>query len=63
MDLILSGPHHQVIEMFKDRLLIVLVKRLGGEVSLPVAEVDDTAKDNLSFKLVDNVFHFTVTKK
>ncbi len=59
----LSVPHQQVIEMFKDQLLIVLIKRMGGKVSIPVAELDDTGKDNLAFSLVDRVFHFEAQKK
>lgn len=30
------------IEQMKDQLLIVLIRRLGGKVVLPVAEIDDT---------------------
>ena len=34
-----------LMDRFKDQLLIVLLKRLGGEGSIPVAEVDDTGQD------------------
>lgn len=61
----LSGPHAAVIEMLKDQLLIVLIKRLGGKVDLPCAEVDDTAGDNLAFSVDQEtrVFHFEVWRK
>lgn len=59
----LSVPHQQVIEAMKDQLLIVLIKRLGGEVSIPAEEIDDTGNDYLAFDLVDRVFHFTTRRK
>lgn len=30
------------LEQMKDQLLVVLIKRLGGAVVIPVAEIDDT---------------------
>ncbi len=55
--------HADVLDDFKEQLLIVFLKRLGGKVSIPVAEVDDTAQDNLAFRIVDGVFHFETRKK
>lgn len=55
--------HAAVLDDLKDQLLIVLVKRMGGKVSLPVAEIDDTAQDLLSFRIADGVFHFEASKK
>ena len=55
-------PAH-VLNQLKDQLLIVLVNRLGGEVELPVNEVDGTGQymmdleadhNNGSFKLKVN---------
>lgn len=65
IDLARSGApeHAAVLDDFKDQLLIVLVKRLGGKVSLPVTEVDDTGRNTLSFNIVDGVFHSVVGKK
>lgn len=38
-----ENPHHAALmDDLKDQLLIVFLKRLGGQVSIPVAEIDDT---------------------
>jgi hypothetical protein len=59
-----GGLHADVLDDFKDQLLIVFLKRLGGKVSIPVAEVDDTGQDNLAFCIDENrVFHFETRKK
>lgn len=58
-----APEHVKVLDDFKDQLLIVLLKRLGGKVSIPVAEVDDTGQDLAAFKIVDRTFHFEVRKK
>ena len=55
--------HAAVLDDFKDELLIVFLKRLGGKVSIAVAEVDDTGRDLLAFKIVDGVFHFEMQRK
>lgn len=34
--------HADVMDNFKDQLLLVLIRRLGGKVEIPVAECDDT---------------------
>lgn len=60
-----APEHAAMIDNMKDQLLIVLFKRLGGEVEIPVAEIDDTGMDTLSFS-VDfdkRVFRFVVGKK
>lgn len=60
----LDAPEHAaVIDELKDQLIIVLMKRLGGSASIPVAEVDDTGGDTLSFNIIDRVFHFKIGKK
>lgn len=54
-----------MIEMMKDQLLIVLILRLGGAVTVPVAEVDDTGGVVMTVD-VDNdarTFKFEVKKK
>lgn len=58
-----SGPHAEVMENFKEQLLIVFLKRLGGKIDIPVSEVDDTAQDILSFCIRDKVFYFELSKK
>ncbi len=56
--------HAAVLDDFKDQLLIILLKRLGGQVSIPVAEVDDTGQDMLAFRIDEQkVFHFVLRKK
>jgi hypothetical protein len=55
--------HAAVLDDFKDQLLIVLMKRLGRKVSIPLTEVDDTGGDLLHFAIVDGVFHFELRKK
>lgn len=55
--------HAAVLDDFKEQLLIVFLKRLGGKISVPVAEVDDTGGDLLAFSVVDGVFHFETRKK
>jgi len=60
-----NAPEHAaLIDDLKDQLLIVLIKRLGGSVTLPVAEVDDTGQDMLAMS-VDPItgFYFEVVKK
>ena len=58
-----AGLHADVLDDFKDQLLIVFLKRLGGKVSIPVAEVDDTGQDNLAFSVRDGAFHFETKRK
>lgn len=59
-----SPEHAEVLDDFKDQLLIVFLKRLGGKLSIPVAEVDDTGGDMLAFSIdADRVFHFETRKK
>jgi hypothetical protein len=58
-----APEHAAVLDDFKDQLLIVLLNRLGGKVSIPVAEVDATGQFVGAFSVNDGVFHFTVSKK
>lgn len=58
-----APEHAALIDAMKEQLLIVLLKRLGGEVSIPVAEVDDTGGDLFAFSVIDGVFNFKVRKK
>jgi hypothetical protein len=60
----MDAPEHAaMLDDFKDQLLIALVKRLGGKVSMPVAEVDDTGSDLLYFAIRDRAFIFEIRKK
>lgn len=62
-----APAHAQLMEDFRDQLLIVLLKRLAdasGKLVIPVAETDDTAQDLVSVRLTDdNCFEFTLSKK
>lgn len=59
-----APEHAEVMDDFKDQLMIVFLKRLGGRVSIPVSEVDDTGEDMLAFRISeDRVFHFEIRKK
>jgi len=59
--------HADVLDDFKDQLLIVLLKRLknkyGDDLVFPVAEVDDTGQDMVAFQILDREFHFHLEKK
>ncbi|KQW22131.1 hypothetical protein ASC80_01670 [Afipia sp. Root123D2] len=56
--------HAQLINDLKEQLLIVFLRRLGGKLSLPVAEVDDTGSETLSFNLENgDTFNFELCKK
>ena len=60
-----SPEHAALLDDFKDQLLVVLLKRLArdGVVVIPVAEVDDTGQDLVSFQVVSREFRFTIGKK
>lgn len=57
--------HAALLDDLKDQILIVLLKRLGGTVTLPVAEVDDTGQDLVLFAIdaEERTFRFEVRKK
>lgn len=66
-----AGIHADVMEDFRDQLLIVLIKRLAdkdGNLVLPVAEVDNTGRDLLAMSVQgvggpSPAFHFQVQPK
>jgi hypothetical protein len=59
-----AGLHADVIEAFGQQLLIVFLKRLGGKASIPLAEVDDTGRQCLAFRIDEHkVFHFEIQEK
>jgi len=61
----IAPEHAQAIDNMKDQLLIVLFKRLGGKVKLPIDEVDDTGGYMLLFSVDQKkrTLNFEVTKK
>ena len=47
-----------------EQLLVVFLKRLGGSISVPLAEVDDTGQDIMYMTIDENkTFHFEMRKK
>lgn len=51
------------LQRFKDQLLIVLLKRLGGQVTVPVSEIDATGQDLMAFELVGAEFRLALRQK
>jgi hypothetical protein len=59
-----APEHAAMLDDLKDQLLIVFLKRLGGKVRIPVAEVDDTNMDLFAFSVdAKGVFHFEIQRK
>lgn len=58
-----APEHAAVLDDFKDQLLLVLLRRLGGKATIPVAEVDDTGGLLLAFSVVDGAFNFELRRK
>ena len=58
-----APDHAAVLDNLKDQLLICFLKRLGGKISMPVAEVDDTGDDLFAFGVREGVFHFEIRRK
>lgn len=63
-----APEHTRLLDDFKDQLLLVLIKRLGGSVEIPVSECDDTGGNLLVMRVSgvagsDPVFHFEVSRK
>lgn len=61
-----AGIHADVLDDFKDQLLVVFLKRLqkaGQKLDFPVAEVDETGHDLVSFSVDKGIFHFVLSKK
>lgn len=57
--------HADVIDNLKDQLLLVLIERLGGDITIPVSEVDNTGGKllNMSLDPAKREFHFTLGRK
>jgi len=65
-----GAPHHDVLENFRDQLLVALLKRLAGKegvIQIPVAEIDATGDSIVHFAVrpgpAGQVFHFEVRRK
>ena len=61
----LSYEHQQALMRTLPQLLIVLINRLGGEVTVPATEIDGTGKFNLAMQLdpETRTFTFVVRRK
>lgn len=61
----LSPEHREKVRSMLEQLLIVFVKRAGGSISIPAAEIDNTSQDLLAFKIDPDTreFIFTALKK
>lgn len=59
------NAHADMIDNFKDQLLVALLKRIGPNVTIPVAEVDATGDSIVSFSVNQDTkaFEFVVTRK
>jgi hypothetical protein len=55
--------HAAVLDDFKDQLLIAFIRRLGGKISIPVKEVDETGSYVVSFNIENGAFNFVMEKK
>lgn len=55
--------HANVIDTFKEQLLIAFLHRLGDRVSIPVSEVDATDRFVLKFSVNDGTFNFVLERK
>lgn len=60
-----APAHAALIDDLKEQLLIVFLKRLGGKVTVPVSEVDDTGQDLFAFRVDPDTkeFHFELRRK
>ena len=58
-----SPEHAAMMDDLKDQLLLVFLRRLGGKVSIPVMEIDNTGMLVMSFNIIDGVFNFELGKK
>lgn len=61
----LSPEHAAMLDDLKDQLLIVFLKRLGGRLTIPVREIDDTGHDLFAFQVdpVTRDFTFELSRK
>lgn len=60
-----SPEHAAVLDDFKDQLLIVMLRRLGGNVEIPIRECDETGGQLFMMKVDEEkgMFHFELRSK
>ena len=63
-----AGIHAEVLDNFKDQLLVVFLKRLqdlGHSLTFSLTEIDDTGQDLVNFRVdpITQQFQFQLQKK
>jgi hypothetical protein len=58
-----APEHAAMIDSFKEQLLVALVVKAGGKLSIPVADVDATGGWVLALAVHDGAFHFEARRK
>lgn len=58
-----APEHAEVLDNFKDQLLVALVVKAGGKLTISVADVDATGGWVLAFAVRDGAFHFEARRK
>lgn len=58
-----SPLHAQIMDDFKDQLILALIRRAGGKVSIPVSEVDSTGGLLLFLALDGGTFNLELRAK
>lgn len=63
--MILRSANAIEFEIMKNQLLIVLVERLGGEIEMPVSEIDATGDKIMTMEIDQDksTFTFSISKK
>lgn len=56
-------PESQMLDDMKDQLLLVLIARLGGKISIPVDEIDGTGGVILMMGVEGRTFNFEIVRK
>ena len=60
----ISPIHAAVMDNLKDQLLLVFLRRLGGKLSIPLEEIDNTDSLIMTLRVdKDSVFHFELKQK
>ena len=60
----ISPIHASAIDNLKDQLLLVFLRRLGGKISIPSEEIDNTGSLIMTLRVdKDMVFHFELKRK
>ncbi len=59
--------HADIIDSFKEQMLIALIKQMGGHAIIPVKDIDGTGGEVMSMRLIEppegRAFEFFVEKK